>query len=401
MRISSGGIFFLVTLVPVLRKLWKEFGGSSTPAPTSLAGIDPRFADHYAEYIRPHVDAFEAKRVTALNSMRQRLFILVPVALLVVGWAITHPGKAPTTKAVSYTVGGHTMHGTHTSSGSDDPIAALGMFVVIALGVWTAMPMFGYKKDIKTIIFPEIFRFFGPQWRYHSGQYHPVPHVGLGFSASIATALQQVGGQTTNDWQRFEAFDVLPSHTSSRVLDRVEGSHNAVPIDLWQVHLSRETSGKNRRSHTVFSGLLVMLDVPKNFTGHTVVRRDMGRLGNALHSLSMPRVHLEDPRFEARYEVFGTDQIQARYLLTTSFMERVMALEDLMASHSILGRCAIQCAFLDGKMLLTLPTDAEWFKAGSIFKPVTFVDDINLILQQMDQLFAMVTVLKLDEHTGL
>jgi len=43
----------------------------------------------------------------------------------------------------------------------------------------------------------------------------------------------------------------------------------------------------------------------------------------------------------------------------------------------------------------------EWFSTGSIFKPATFIADINLILKQMDQLFAIVDVLQLDDRTGL
>lgn len=152
-----------------------------------------------------------------------------------------------------------------------------------------------------------------------------------------------------------------------------------------------------------FSGLLITIDVPKRFSGHTIVRRDGGKLGNWFSkkfSSTLKQVQLEDPRFEQRYEVYSTDQVEARYLLTNTFMERLVALEELFAAANG-GRCAIQCAFKDGKLLFTIPTAKEWFATGSIFKPANFIGEINLILQQMDQLFAIIDVLQLDDATGL
>lgn len=158
-----------------------------------------------------------------------------------------------------------------------------------------------------------------------------------------------------------------------------------------------------RSSSIDFSGLLITIDVPKRFSGHTTVRRDYGKVGNWFgkqFSSTLKPVKLEDPRFEKRYEVYSSDQVEARYLLTNTFMERLVELEDLYAASNG-GRCNIQCAFKDGKLLFTIPTTKEWFSTGSIFKPATFIGDINLILKQMDQLFSIVDVLQLDDRTGL
>ena len=143
--------------------------------------------------------------------------------------------------------------------------------------------------------------------------------------------------------------------------------------------------------------------MPKRFSGHTVVRRDAGKLGNWFGKTfagGLKPVKLEDPRFEKRYEVYGSDQVEARYLLSTSFMERLVELEDLFAASNG-GYCDIQCAFKDGKLLFAIPTMKEWFATGSVFKPANFTDEINAILKEMDQLFAIIDVLKLDDRTGL
>jgi hypothetical protein len=71
--------------------------------------------------------------------------------------------------------------------------------------------------------------------------------------------------------------------------------------------------------------------LPRNLSATTAVIVDGGTFGNLAERLrkrSLSRVRLEDPRFEARYEVYGDDQIGARALLTPAFMERLMALGD-------------------------------------------------------------------------
>jgi len=106
-------------------------------------------------------------------------------------------------------------------------------------------------------------------------------------------------------------------------------------------------------------------------------------------------VRLEDPNFEKRFEVFSTDQVEARYLLTPSFMERLMALS------SLFNDAHIQCSFYDDRLLLMIPSSDDRFDAISAFQPVTFEQEINTILAEMALIFDIVTVLKLNERTGL
>ncbi|MFH0911765.1 MAG: DUF3137 domain-containing protein, partial [Planctomycetota bacterium] len=65
----------------------------------------------------------------------------------------------------------------------------------------------------------------------------------------------------------------------------------------------------------------------------TIVRPDvaerlLGRIGQWFqkHDFTAPGelVKLEDPEFEKLFAVYGTDQIEARYLLSTSLMRRLV-----------------------------------------------------------------------------
>jgi hypothetical protein len=142
---------------------------------------------------------------------------------------------------------------------------------------------------------------------------------------------------------------------------------------------------------------MLLCNINKKFIGKTQVKRDAGMLGNwIIGKLSKyDRVHLEDSVFEKQFEVYSSDQIEARYLLTTSFMQRLLDLSALLQSPQI------QCSFYDMKLLILLPSEINFFEADSIFKPATFVDDINMVLEQMQIIFDIIDILKLDQNTGL
>jgi len=115
--------------------------------------------------------------------------------------------------------------------------------------------------------------------------------------------------------------------------DLVWGKTGATKIKFSEIHAEHESgSGKNRRRYTVFKGLFFIGDFNKDFTTQTVVLPDtaeklFGHLGQKLQSLNIFRgqlIRLEDPEFERHFAVYGNDQIQTRYILSTSLMERIV-----------------------------------------------------------------------------
>lgn len=383
--------------------------GKNKTAPVSDDAIAPSFKSHYDQYIRPQVEIFEARRLETLKKMYMRLIIVALFAVPVLGLGLMHVVSSKT-ETWQTTVAGHEIRGTATSSG--DSLIVVGGILTGVLVIWAFWPVWQYKDSIKEQIFPKIFSFFGSQWSYDPN--------GIGGACTVSrfkglkvkeswSELQQIGKEQSGHDIMAEhmAFGVLPAHQQAATEDYLVGSYKDIPMSLFECVLtSREGSGKNRHTVEHFRGLVVTIAVPKRFTGHTIVRRDGGKLGNWLGKvlsgpgLNVKPVKLEDPRFESCYEVYGSDQVEARYLLSPSFMERLMELEDMFAAHHD-QRCDIQCAFKDSKLLLTIPTMQGWFTIGSIFKPVSFIDEINLILKEMAQLFAIIDLLKLDDRTGL
>jgi len=115
--------------------------------------------------------------------------------------------------------------------------------------------------------------------------------------------------------------------------DLVHGKVGATRIMFSEVNAERVTgSGRNRHRYTIFRGLFFVGDFNKNFAGQTIVIPDtaellFGRIGQTLQSLNVFRgqlVKLEDPEFEKDFVVYGSDQIEARYILSTSLMQRMV-----------------------------------------------------------------------------
>ena len=120
--------------------------------------------------------------------------------------------------------------------------------------------------------------------------------------------------------------------------DHVTGKVGATQIEFSELKTEYKTTSTNSKGqtsthwHTIFKGLFFVADFNKHFACETIVLPDtaqklFGRLGQKLQSLNVFRgqlIKLEDPEFERLFVVYGNDQVQARYILSTSLMERIM-----------------------------------------------------------------------------
>jgi hypothetical protein len=257
--------------------------------------------------------------------------------------------------------------------------------------VWCYLPISRYNDSIKKIIFPHIFSFFGDDFRY---------------------ATESLVGIET-----LEPSAILPAYDEAVLSDSIQGSHHGVTLDILWAHLREERESimeslsssilwkilwallrkvSNEEKATVFEGVFVFLSMNKRFLGKTIVKRDRGLMNWAdKPSEGLENVRLEDPRFEKDFEVYASNQIEARYLLTPSFMERLQGLSDLF------GKTDIQASFYNQNLLLMIPLTKRYFDTGSIFQPATFTEEIQSILEEMNLIFKIIEELKLHEKTGV
>ena len=143
----------------------------------------------------------------------------------------------------------------------------------------------------------------------------------------------------TIDQSTYMASKIFP-HKPDRYKgeDLVEGKIGATAIRFCELHSEYKSTHTNNKGqtetewHTIFRGLFFHGDFNKNFSGSTVVLPDsaealFGKFGQWLQSFAFNRDHLikmDDPEFEKLFVVYGTDQIESRYILSPALMQRIV-----------------------------------------------------------------------------
>ena len=162
---------------------------------------------------------------------------------------------------------------------------------------------------------------------------------------------------------RLGAERVLPDYDVLQADDEIAGTYDGMPLEIIEVRLRQR---RNKKSRVVFDGLLIGIALPRGLTGTTVVMPDRGLWENfktRWRGGPLEPVRLEHLEFEQRYEVYSTDQIEARALLTPAFMERFMALAK-SSGFSLPGGMA------EGNLLVVALPKA--FGTGDLFEPPAY-----------------------------
>jgi hypothetical protein len=197
-----------------------------------------------------------------------------------------------------------------------------------------------------------------------------VEHLGAGLGYYPDASVTRV---------EFESADLFRQDIDRfRGEDLIEGRIGETQLRCSEVHAEdRQTrgSGKNQRTQwvTVFRGLFVIVDFPKEFRGRTVVlpdtaQRVFGGIGQALQSMNFTRgqlIKLEDPEFERAFVVYGDDQVEARYLLSTSLMQRIMDLRQKL-NHDV------YLSFAHARLFMALPSNRNRLEPPPLLQLLSF-----------------------------
>ena len=178
---------------------------------------------------------------------------------------------------------------------------AIGYFITIGSGR-------GYVHEFKVYIIAKIVNFIDGNLSYN-----PMKHI-----PKSTFMLSQI-------------FKTKPNQYDGD--DYVSGKIGQTKLEFCELDAEYESgSGKNRHTTTVFKGLFFIGDFNKHFASQTVVLPDktekfLGKLAQSLQSFNFARdklVKMDDPEFEKYFVVYSDDQVDARYVLSTSLMKRIV-----------------------------------------------------------------------------
>ena len=135
--------------------------------------------------------------------------------------------------------------------------------------------------------------------------------------------------------------------------------------------------------------LLFVAQMNKNFKGKTIVTKDRGILNKITKYKNLQRVSLEDVLFEKKYEIYSDDQIEARYILTTSMMERMIKLSEIFSK--------IEYNFFDNKVYININTKKNLFECNSFFRTLINYKRIKKSFDELYLIFSIIKIIKLNE----
>ena len=245
--------------------------------------------------------------------------------------------------------------------------------------------------------------------------------------------------------KKLEASNLFSTFNKIKVDDAFKGNHNGVDYEIAEIKLI-EQGDKN--STTAFKGVILSVPSNKTIKANTIIatKRDMnirnyptGIIASIIYvplllcecflslkfssdidnfiklivltiitliiifsfiekQKSMQTVKLESTNFDKRFNVFSKNQVEARYLLTPTFIEKFTRL------YTAFGTNKAKCSFYkdfsgNDRIMFAISTWKDLFEPGNLFTPVN--EPKYLFLSDFTSIFNMIEFFKLDEKTKL
>ena len=216
-------------------------------------------------------------------------------------------------------------------------------FAAVGLGIWSYYPRGEAIRQTKEGINTALAR-----------------ALGLSFTAKI--------GETPG-FLRAQTFRMLPGYSRKSFEDMWSGEIGGSAFALHEAHLEQKRqSGKNSHYVTVFRGPIMTIAAGRRFNGVTLVERSgkhqrFGFFGEKdelqVGGLNLARVDMVHPQFEDQFTIYSNDQVEARYLVHPTYVEKLIALETAFAGQKI------RTLFAEGELTVVLEA-ANMFESGSM-----------------------------------
>lgn len=240
---------------------------------------------------------------------------------------------------------------------------------VIGLFVFAGKKMSRYKEAFKQGVVAEIVRLIDESWHYNSNSHIPLSDY-------------HASGLFTHGVDRHKGDDY------------VKGTIDKTDFEFSELHTEYKTtttdSKGNRKTtwHTIFKGLFFHADFNKHLKGETLVLPDtaqrlFGKLGQSLQKMSGrgKLVKMENVAFEKEFVVYGSDQVEPRYILTPVMMEKMLELKRKYG-HTM------HFSFIGSRVYCAMSISKDMFEPRVFSSGVRF-EDVN----EMYDYFGLIAVL--------
>jgi hypothetical protein len=210
---------------------------------------------------------------------------------------------------------------------------------------------------------------------------------------------EATGGILTETFLGTELYTTSPDRYRSE--DLIHGTYGKTAmrlaeIDAEEKQTTTDSEGRTQTTYvTIFKGLLLIADFNKHFQGRTFVFPDFaestfGNFGRMFQKWSGRRetelIRLEDPEFENAFAVYSTDEIEARYVLSTALMRRLLTLRERFGKDVRIGfkESSIALAVPHREAFLEPSTKVSALETAQIEKMLTELQYFLELIEELD-----------------
>lgn len=114
------------------------------------------------------------------------------------------------------------------------------------------------------------------------------------------------------------------------------------------------------------------------------------------NAYGLEKVELEDPELRKNFVVYSNaGQVEARYLLTPTFIERFKNLQTAFGSKKL------KCSFFDNQVMFAISSNKNFFEIGHLYNSLHNPETVERFYEEISSIYAMIRHFKFDEKTGL
>ncbi len=235
-----------------------------------------------------------------------------------------------------------------------------------------------FYNDFKVQVVKSIVSFVSPTLTYNAQN-----HIGLDSFERSRIFLTKV--------DRFRGDDLVEG-----ILDKTQIWFSEINAEYKQT--TTDSKGRTKTTwHKIFKGLFFIADFNKHFSTSTVVlpnKLGRGSFARFFQRMNLARkeklVKLEDPDFNKFFVVYGEDQIEARYILSTSLMQRIT---EFKKKH----KNALYISFVNSFLYVGISYNKNLFEP-SYFKKLTRFDVVKEYFEDLQLAVGIVEDLNLNNR---
>jgi len=246
------------------------------------------------------------------------------------------------------------------------PVAIFGVIVLVR----TYKKRMSYREKFKNEVVREIVNVIDPDWKYEPNQ-------------CISNSEYRSSDLFRQSVDRYRGDDLICGK-----IDKTDFRCSELHTEYKTVTTDKD--GRRKETwHTIFKGLFFHADFNKEIKGKTYIEPDtaerlFGKFGQKLQTSSKGKlVKLENPEFEKIFAVFGTDQTEARYILTPTIMEALVNIYKMYKRR-------MHISFIGSRVYIAMSFtknlfEPKIFSSGVNFKEIEFMYNLFMVNQTIIQ----------------